>query len=754
MLDRLVVRLQPLARRVYWPLGPKETLAAGIAAMVVAAGLWQTCGISGCPDVGVLSAYQPNGAPVLLDRSGEHFADLAPFERVVVELESLPPHVAQAFLAVEDKRFFRHRGVDWWRVIGAAAANLRSGGFSQGSSTIPMQLARNVFPDKVPAGERTLRRKFLEVRVAQDIEARFEKDEILELYLNHIYFGGGAYGIDAAARRWFDIPATDLSVAQAALLAALPKAPTHYDPRFRPEAARARRDLVIALMESQQRIDAEAAEEARATEIRVRDRPVSGADDDVVGEWFIDVVRAQLEDHFGDRLYRSRMRIHTTMDVRAQRAAEEELTKQLRSLDGRVRKGDGPLQGAVVLLDARSGDVLALVGGRDHDASRYNRAVLGQRQVGSAFKPFVYAAAIGEGFPPSQLIDDSPLRMELSRNDVWEPRNYDGRFEGAVSMRQALVRSRNIPTIRLAAAVGTDDVARMAKGTGIAGDIPTEPSMALGTVSMSPLELATAYTAFATLGDAARPRFIRRVESASGEVLMETKVERVGAVDPAVAYILTDILRDAVDYGTGTAVRAAGFRGPVAGKTGTTSDATDAWFVGYTPELVGTVWIGYDRPSSIASAATGGGLAAPVWGRMMRRVQANRTTPEPWRRPPGVVEAIIDPESGLVLADDCRPRWGDGVTEIFLAGHLPEASCPRPRYWYDEIWGAISGAFSERDHDEIERARDRIREELERARRDEERARRRDERERERDMERFLEQRRRDLRNRRGNDGN
>ncbi len=772
-LEPLLARLEPVARRVRWPFGPERTLLLGVASLVVALLLWQNCGLAGCPDVRRLAAYQPNGAPMLIDRTGEHFADLTPFERVVVELGALPPHVPQAFLAVEDQRFFRHDGVDWVRVVGALVANVRAGGVSQGSSTISMQLARNVFPKVVPGQERTMRRKLLEVRIAQEIEQTYGKDEILELYLNHIYFGGGAYGIEAAAQRWFDIPASELSVAQAALLAALPKAPAHYDPRFHPEAAKARRDLVLSLMEEQERIDAETAAEARESKIRVvAERRTDGADP--LGSWFIDVVRTALEEEFGDELYSERLRIHTTMDVRAQRAAEEELRGQLTDLASRVREGAGPLQGAVVLLDARSGDVLALVGGRDHDASRYNRAVRGYRQVGSAFKPFVYAAAIEAGYPPSQLIEDTPLRMELSRNDVWEPRNYDGEFEGVVSMREALVRSRNVPTVRLASAVGTEHIAQVAKNTGITSRIPTEPSMALGTASMSPLELATAYTPFATLGTAARPRFITRVEDEDGTVLYETEVERVAAMDAGVAYILTDILRDAVDHGTGTAVRAAGVRGPVAGKTGTTSDATDAWFVGYTPELVGSVWIGYDTPSPISSAATGGGLAAPVWGRMMRRVQANRDEPSPWQRPARVVEGYIDPESGLLLADGCRSRWGYSEREIFLRDHMPETYCPQPRRWYDDVWGAIGGIFSDRDRREIERARSEVARELERAARQdprwEEEAERRREweermreleeereeirREREEEIEEFLDRRRRDLRDRGRGRGN
>ncbi|HEX6135840.1 MAG TPA: biosynthetic peptidoglycan transglycosylase, partial [Longimicrobiales bacterium] len=267
---RLPDWLYRLADRVRWPLGPRETLIAGVVALTIGMLLYQNCGIAGCPDVRQLQAYQPNGAPVLLDREGDKFADLAPYERVVVALDSLPEYVPQAFLAVEDRRFWDHNGVDWVRVFGAALANIRARGVTQGSSTIPMQLARNVFPQKLPGTERTMQRKFQEMRVARKIERRFEKREILEMYLNHIYFGGGAYGVEAAARLYFAKPATKLTLAETATLAALPKAPAHYDPRRRPERSLERRNLVLTLMEQQGFIDSEEADEARSAKLAAR----------------------------------------------------------------------------------------------------------------------------------------------------------------------------------------------------------------------------------------------------------------------------------------------------------------------------------------------------------------------------------------------------------------------------------------------------------------------------------------------------
>jgi 1A family penicillin-binding protein len=670
---------------------PRYLLVPLVLALGAGLALYLNCGFGGCPDVGQLTAYQPGGAPVLLDRYGERFADLAPYERVVVSLDSLPAHVPDAFIAVEDRRFWQHRGLDWRRIPGAALANVRAREVTQGSSTIPMQLARNIFPRELPGAERTWKRKLQEARVAQLIERSFDKRAILEMYLNHIYFGGGAYGIEAAARLYFGKPASDLTLAEGATLAALPKAPSHYDPRREPERSRERRDLILTLMERQGLVRFADAEEARVTELAVR---ADGARDRTgvpLGPNFIDIVRDALEDRFGEGLYRSRLRIHTTLDPVAQRAAETELESQLASLSGRVRAGDGELQGSVVIMEAATGDVLALVGGGDPTLSRYNRATHGRRQVGSAFKPFVFAAALAEGIPTSQIVLDTPLRMQLSRNDVWEPSNYDGRFEGQVSLRGALVRSRNVPTIRLAASVGISDVARTARAAGVGADMDETPALALGTVAMSPLQLTTAYIPFATLGRTAEPRFVVRVEDEDGRVLWEEAPRPSReALDPAVAYIVTDILRDAVNHGTGTAVRAAGFRGAVAGKTGTTNNATDVWFVGYNPELVGTVWIGYDRPTSLGRGATGGGFAAPVWGRIMRQVYADRPAPPEWQAPPGVVARRIDPWSGLVLGEGCHPRSGGATTEIFLARYVPETVCPYRSFWTD-LWNRMGG---------------------------------------------------------------
>lgn len=676
-------------------LPPAKTalLALAIATPVILLGFaWNRCLFTECPDVSRLSSYRPGGAPVLVDRHGRPIGDLAPVEGELVTLKSLPPHVADAFVAVEDRRFRDHGAVDLPRVLAASVANVRERRVDQGFSTITMQLARNVFPDQLPASRRTLSRKLLEVRVAQEIERSFSKDEILEMYLNHIYFGHGARGVEAAARHYFGRPARELDVAQAAVLAAMPKAPTHYDPLRRPERAKERRDLVLTLMERQGRLTADAARAARAQPLRLAARPAAAGEAPLAG-WFVEEVRRELEETLGSDLYDEKLRVHTTLDADVQAAAQEELVRQIESVEkGALGRFGGPvrtqapaedaettpyLQGAVVALDVATGDVLAWVGGRDFRESRFDRVRGAHRQLGSAFKPFVYAAALNAGRMMSQPLVDEPLRMAMDRRTTWQPKNFDGAFEGRVTLRDALVRSKNVPTVRLATDVGYDLVARVAEDAGLE-DVPRLPSMALGTASVSPLQLAGAYTAFAGLGEAVTPRLVTKVERANGEVLWEAPpAERRRVMTPAVAYVVTDALREALSRGTGAEVRRSGFRAPAAGKTGTTNEGTDAWFVGYTPSMVAAVWMGFDEQRPIMERATGGRLAAPVWARMMMRFASARSGPD-WPRPADVVEGRVDPATGLLIASGCPPWEGSGRRELFLRAYTPVSACPSP----------------------------------------------------------------------------
>jgi penicillin-binding protein 1A len=695
---------RPFAERRGPRLALAVVLAVGFALALVGGAAWQTCGFHGCPDAARLAAYRPGGAPLLLDRQGQVIATLSPDDLPEVRLRSLPGYLPAAFLAVEDRRFLEHGAVDWRRVAGAFAANLRHGGVEQGFSTITMQLARNLFPLEIPGQERTATRKLLEIRVAQQFEARFSKPEILELYLNHIYFGNGARGIEAAAWQYFRQPAARLTLAQAALLAALPKAPTRYDPRRHPDHALARRNLVLARMTAQARVAPEIAAAAAREPLGVRSPPAHPRARPMFARYFAEEVRRQLEERFGESLYNTPLRVWTTLDLEAQRAAEEELESQLRTIEsgrlGRVSKARGgahgggqgddggeageasksarDLQGAVVALEAASGDVLAWVGGRDYAASQFDRVSRARRQAGSAWKPFVYAAALASGIALSQPIADTPLVVPLAGGGTWEPRNYDGTFAGRVTLRQALAQSRNVPTVRLAEAVGYDRIAALAASDGITSQVPRLPSMPLGTVAVSPLELTAAYTAFASLGWQVAPRVVLRVERADGTAIWTApEPSRRQVLDPPVAYLLDDALREALASGSGAPGLPPGFAGHAAGKTGTSTDGKDLWFIGFTPAVVAGIWIGYDEPRPVADQATGGRLAAPVFRRLMTRLYAGRGAPQWWPMPPGVASWPVDPASGLVLSQGCAPADGaPAPRELFLVGHEPMSTCP------------------------------------------------------------------------------
>ena len=659
---------------------------------------WQRCGVRGCPDVRRLRGLQPGGNALVYDARGGVIADLSPARWAVVDIGRLPEYVPQAFVAVEDQNFYRHRGVHWPRFIAQTGRNLIPGQRGAGASTITMQLARNVFPDRLPASERTVQRKLLEIRVAQEIERRYSKDEILQLYLNNIYFGEGVYGIASAARVYFGKNPSDLRLSEAALLAGLPKAPTHYNPRRNLQRSVQRRNLVLSLMAAQGKVSPDDAAQAKDAPVRLarwnpEERRRSRA------PYFTEQVRRTLEAELGDALYQGGLRIYTTLDPGVQSSAETQLEAQLRAIEnGRFGRFTGPrrsayrdstetpyLQGGAVFMDAQTGDVLALVGGRSWQESRFDRINQGLRQPGSAFKPFVYAAAVAQGVSPVDTVRDDTLRRELPGGEVWVPRNFDGRYRGRVTVRTSLRQSINTVAITLAERAGLDDVAATAQRAGIRADFPPLPSIAIGATAVRPMELATAYTPFATLGYRVQPRYVTRVEDADGRVIWSQRVRRRRVMDRGVAFLVTTMMRGVVDRGTGTAARAAlGSGVPAAGKTGTTNGATDAWFVGFTPQRVGAVWIGFDRPRTIVQDGSGGRLAAPVWGRIMRAAMRGQEA-ETWKAPGGVVERQVTTDGDRVVAPGCRAR-GDTYREYFLRRHVPPAVCPRGTRRDDRGW--------------------------------------------------------------------
>jgi penicillin-binding protein 2D len=613
---------------------------------------------------------------LVLARDGSTLAEFGRQVRTSVGIASLPRYVGQAFVAVEDQRFYQHDGVDLVGVAGALKDAVLGNG--RGASTITQQLVGNMHPDIIDRRDRSVGRKLREQQAARDMERRYTKAQILEGYLNTIHFGHGWYGIDAAARHYFGKPAARVTLVEAATLAAMPKGPALYDPLRFPDRVRTRRNLVLALMAEQGYItqgDKAAAQAAPLATSPARVDPSAG--------YVVDVVRIQAE-RGGVPVRDGGYRIVTTIDPAMQSAAALALREQLASVEARPtrrRRGAAagpaptvPLQGAVVVLSPQSGEVLAMVGGRDYAASSFNRVIDARRQPGSAFKPFVYATAVLQGVAANTIVQDTALRLALPNGQVYSPDNADGKFLGALTLRDALVESRNPVAVQLGQQVTIDSVAALAHRMGLDAQIAPYPASAIGTTSVRPLDMAAAYAPFANGGATVKPRFVHHVEDRSGRTVWTPRgTAPQYALDTRVAFVVRDIMRDVVERGTATAVRRnVPTRIPVAGKTGTTNASTDVWFVGMTPDLVGAVWVGYDTPRPIAGGqAAGGTVAAPVFGRTIASFYTGGRTSTPWLPPPGVVSAELVRGTGVVAGAEVAAK--DKYTEWFVSGTEPGA---------------------------------------------------------------------------------
>ena len=618
----------------------------------------------------------PPQSSLVYARDGSLIGEIGSEWRTSVSIRTLPRYVGEAFIAVEDKRFYQHNGVDVVGIAGAIKDDLL--GASRGASTITQLLVGNMHPDLIDRRDKSLSRKLHEQSAAREMERHYNKEQILEAFLNQISFGHGWYGIESAARHYFGKSAAQLTIAEAATLAAMPKGPAVYDPAKYPDRAKNRRDAILGLMAEQKYITPGEAAAAKAEPVRTA--PNGGLS--APSPYFIDVVRVQAE-RAGVAVSTGGYRIYTTLDPALQRAAVQALAEGTAEVERRpgyhhptyashARGSTEYLQGAVVAIDPSSGDVKALVGGRNYQESPFNRAVSGLRQPGSSFKPFVYARALMDSLPPNAIVGDTAIDVRYDRQS-YRPRNSDDKFMGNITLREAITFSRNPVAVQLWMKYGADSIIALARRFGINTPISPYPASAIGASEVHPLDFIAAFTAFDNLGTPMVPRFVYRVDDRSGKTLWSQGVASLApALDPQVAFILRDMMRDVVERGTATPVRRyLPPSVPVAGKTGTTDDNTDVWFVGVTPDIVAGVWLGFDKPRSIAEhGVAGGSLAAPVFARML--AQAGYTHPGSiWEAPSGLVTAELDRHTGK-LADASTPAERR-YTEYFLAGTEPGA---------------------------------------------------------------------------------
>jgi 1A family penicillin-binding protein len=657
-------------------------LIAGLAFLVVvftgaAAVLWAfTVLHRSLPSVTALETIQPLQGTQVFDENDEPISEFQVARRIFVPLPSVPRTLRDALIATEDKRFYSHYGLDPIGILRALYQNYRRGRFAEGGSTITQQLTKVLFltPDK------SLERKVKEAVLALELERRYPKDRILEMYLNQVYFGQGAYGVEAAARTYFGKSVSELSLAEAALLAGLPRAPSAYSPFDHPAAAKRRREVVLNRM-----VDAGVLRAGEAKRIAASDLGLLPPERRrTSGQYFLDYVQQALEARFGaDMVFKGGLHAYTSLSPSMQLLAEQSLRDGLRAIELRASTlvTDHP-EGAILTLDPQTGYIKAMVGGFDFFRSEFNRAVAARRQPGSAFKPFVYVAALEAGFTPATVIDDSPVTYPVGRNgQPWKPDNYDRKFRGPTTLQEAVEESINVVTVKLQERIGVERTIRVARRVGISSPLNADLTLALGSSDLSLLELTSAYGSLANQGVWVEPTAIRYVTDAQGKLLFEDVPQGTEAMSPAVAYVITHMLRGVVERGTGQGAKVLGR--PIAAKTGTSNDYSNAWFIGFTPHIVTGVWVGYDRPRSLGREETGSRVAVPIWTAYMGKV-LTRIPREDFPVPDGVTVAQVDEDP----SGECvRP-----VPMAFLAGSEPAVTCAGPGQRVERAPQAQAGA--------------------------------------------------------------
>ncbi len=634
------------------------------------------------PSMARLEMIEPSLKTRILAADSSVIREYYKQDRILLNIGAIPRDVQQTFLAIEDRRFYSHFGIDFYRIASAALKDIRHWEIREGASTITMQLATDLFFTK----EQTWTRKIKEALLALRIERTYSKDEILEMYLNQIYFGGGGYGIEAASNRFFGTSVDSLKLHQIALLAGLQKNPSGYNPFRMPERALKRRDICLRMMR-----DFGVIEQAQLDTLRIKPLdvvPRERGDADFAG-YFTEHIRQILAQKYGDQaIYRGGLTVYTTLDPYLQRIAEDsmetfltrletnagyELTRSvyLDTIEAGHEIPPDYIQSGAVAIDPQTGHIKVMVGGRSFLEKKFNNVLQARRQPGSAFKTFIYVAALANGYSPSDVLLDTPIVIEMPNGEVYKPRNFSEKFHGAVSLRYALDKSINIPAVKLLQKLGGPAVIGTAHDLGIRSRLMPYLSLALGAQEVTLMELTSAFGVMAAEGIRAEPMAILKIVDRNGNILEEFREEREEVLSPQIAYMVTDMLRTVIDEGTGRTARSMGLRIPCAGKTGTSNEYADGWFIGYSPDLAVGVWTGFSHKAApMGKGMVGAKVALPLWTWIMRAAHPGNRGRD-FDRPEGITEAMVCTESGLTATPYCR----NVRREMFIEGFEPERQC-------------------------------------------------------------------------------
>jgi len=613
------------------------------------------------PQIQALESFRPQAVTRIYSANRVLLDELYLEKRDPVPLKQIPPYLTAALVATEDRKFFKHSGVDLKGIARAIVKDIRAGKFVEGASTITQQLSKTLFLTP----RKTIVRKIKEAILAFQLERRYTKNEILELYLNQVYFGSGAYGVASAANIFFGKSVQELNLAECALIAGMPKSPSRYSPLVSPELALKRRNLVLKQMHDTGIITANDYEQAVKEEINID----NARQKSTRAPYIIEYVKKILEDTLSaSTLYKGGLSIYTTLDDKLQQAAEKAVADGLQSLQARMEKNntpEGDTQAALVSIDVKSGGILAMVGGKNFDESFFNRATSARRQPGSAFKPIVYAYAIEQGFAQNRMLLDAPIVFKgAGSGQDWNPQNFSETYLGEITMRKALAISQNIPAVRLIQMLGPNSVSRFAHRLGIESNLDSNLSLALGTSEVILLNLTSAYAVFARGGKWIEPYGVMEVTDHRGRVIWSAKFQKRLVMTREGAAIITNMLESVITEGTGRKARI--LRGPLAGKTGTTNDYHDALFVGYSPAVATGVWVGLDLGGTMGDKETGSRAALPIWMDFMETALADGPH-QYFDLPDNVTQVQMEPNTGRPASEGSQ----SAVTAIFKKGTEP-----------------------------------------------------------------------------------